>query len=207
MSAFHEVQFPPSISVGSTGGPEWRTEIAAMDNGFEERNSPWSQARRRYDASLGIRNLAEIVTVVEFFNARRGRLYGFRWKDWLDFKSCLATEAPSALDQTLGLGDGTRREFQLVKRALSGGALYRREIRKPVSGTVLVAVDGVAAPFALDPATGIVTLAAAPSAGAQVTAGFEFDVPVRFDTDSLMAQADMAHLASIPSIPILEIRL
>ncbi len=206
--SFHEVQFPPSISVGSTGGPEWRTEIATLDSGHERRNGPWSEARRRYDAALGIRKIEEIVKVVEFFNARRGRLYGFRWKDWLDYKSCLATEAPSPLDQTLGVGDGTRREFQLVKRALSGGAHYDREIRKPVTDSVLIAVGGTATTaFTVDPTTGIVILAAAPPAGAQVTAGFEFDVPVRFDTDSLMAQADMAHLASIPSIPIVEIRL
>ena len=141
---FHDVRFPAALSVGSSGGPERRTEIVTLSNGFEERNSPWAHSRRRYDAGLGVRSLDDLAEVVAFFEARHGQLYGFRWKDWADHKSCAPSAAPSALDQRIGTGDGTTTVFALGKRYASGPQTYRRPISKPVVGTVRVAVGGVA---------------------------------------------------------------
>ena len=206
--AFHEVRFPDDISRGARGGPERRTRIVELASGDEERNSPWADSRRRYDAAYGIRRADDLAAVVAFFEARHGRLYGFRWKDWSDYKSCLPSASPSATDQIIGEGDGSITQFQLVKVYASGAQSYSRRIVKPVAGTVLLALDGIAqgSGWSVDPSTGVVSFAAAPGNGVIVTAGFEFDVPVRFDTDRLDVTLDIERMGSIASIPLVEIR-
>lgn len=208
---FHEARFPAALSAGSSGGPERRTEIVTLSNGFEERNSPWAQSRRRYDAGLGVRSLDDLAEVIAFFEARHGQLHAFRWKDWTDFKSCRPSAQPAATDQVLGTGDDAATLFDLRKAYVSGGQTYWRPIAKPVAGTVTVAVDGVAlaagAGFGVDLAAGQVQLSAAPTTGAVVTAGFEFDVPVRFDTDRIVTSLSGFAAGEIPSIPVVEVRL
>lgn len=205
--SFHEVRFPVALSFGSTGGPERRTEVVTLASGHEERNATWAHSRRRYDAGLGLRRLDDVHAVMAFFEARMGRLHGFRWKDWADHRSCAPSAEPSATDCRIGTGDGATRAFQLVKTYASGPAAYVRPIRKPVEGSVRVAVDGAEAAFALDPASGLVTLAAAPAAGAVVTAGFQFDVPVRFDADRIAVNLAAFEAGEIPSIPVIEVRV
>ncbi|MCA3561490.1 MAG: DUF2460 domain-containing protein [Aestuariivirga sp.] len=205
--SFDDVRFPTSISRGSSGGPERRTEIVVTGSGAEERNSRWAQSRRRYNAGFGVKSLDDIHLVVAFFEERRGRLHGFRWKDHLDFKSGAPAAAVTPLDQAIGTGDGATRSFQLVKRYGSGLRDYLRTITKPVGGSVRIAVGGQAVTgFTLDALTGLVTLATAPAAGAPVTAGFCFDVPVRFDTDELRINLAQFAGGDIPDIPIVEIR-
>jgi uncharacterized protein (TIGR02217 family) len=206
--AFHEVRFPDDISRGARGGPERRTQIVELASGDEERNASWADSRRRYDAAYGVRRADDLARVVAFFEARNGRLHGFRWKDWGDFKSCLPSQTPTALDQPLGTGDGATTAFQLVKRYVSGSQTWVRTITKPVAGTVRVALDGVeqAAGWAVDTTTGLLSFDAAPAAGVAVTAGFAFDVPVRFDTDRLDVTLDIDRLGSITSIPLVEVR-
>ena len=207
--AFDDVRFPDNISRGARGGPERRTRIVELASGREERNSPWAGSRRRYDASYGIRRADDLAAVVAFFEARSGRLRGFRWKDWSDYKSCLPSAMPAATDQLIGQGNGTMTTFQLSKTYASGLQSYMRVITKPVAGTVLVAVGGatLSSGWSIDTTTGIVTFTAAPATGASVTAGFEFDVPVRFDSDLLDVTLDIERLGSITSIPLVEIRL
>jgi uncharacterized protein (TIGR02217 family) len=208
---FHEVRFPTSLSLGASGGPERRTEIVTLNSGFEERNSPWAHSRRHYDAGLGMRSLDDLADVIAFFEARHGQLYGFRWKDWADFKSCRPSETPGMLDQVIGTGDGLRKEFELCKTYVSAGHSYRRPIRKPVSGTVLVAVGGAAlqeeTALEVDHATGTIRLASAPAVGSVISAGFEFDVPVRFDTDRIVTNVASFAAGEIPSAPVIEVRI
>jgi uncharacterized protein (TIGR02217 family) len=205
--SFDDVRFPPAISRGSSGGPERRTEIVVTGSGAEERNSRWAHSRRRYDAGVGIRSLDDIHRVIAFFEERRGRLIGFRWKDHADWKSCAPGAQVSALDQALGTGDGTRRSFALVKRYGAGLRDYVRAITKPVAGSVRIAVAGAPVTgFSVDTTTGLVTLAQPPAAGVRVTAGFEFDVPVRFDTDELRINLAQFAAGEIPEIPLVEIR-
>lgn len=212
MAAFHEVLFPTAISRGSQGGPERRTDIVVLGSGAEERNARWAHSRRRYNAGWGIKTLDELHAVVAFFEERRGRLHGFRWRDHMDFRSCPPERTPTVLDQQLGVGDGVRAAFQLVKTYGGAHLPWQREIAKPVGGSIVVAVDGVAmaagSEFVVDPSTGVVTFLAGhvPGAGTVVTAGFEFDVPVRFDTDMLDVSVQGVRHGSIPSIPIVEIR-
>ena len=365
---FHDLRFPEAISRGARGGPERRTQIVELASGAEERNASWANSRRRYDVAYGIRRADDLAAVVAFFEARNGRLHGFRFKDWADFKSCLPSQTPAAFDQPLGSGNGTATQFQLVKLYLSGAQSWTRVITTPVAGTVQVgesvpeqaellanptdprtgwsntgALGGaspetwgpyvsayalgssgaglrqnpagamvagkvyraqcwmkqgsspaarlniraqpgnldswISGPFAapvvgatnagaisavtaedlglgfwrwsfdltlgagyttallgvgnmtvgqsvvilgaslrepaqtrpatgwaVDPATGLVTFATPPLAGSWLTAGFEFDVPVRFDSDELPVTLDLERLGSITSIPLIEIR-
>ncbi|MEO0831534.1 MAG: DUF2460 domain-containing protein [Pseudomonadota bacterium] len=209
--SFHEVRFPASLSFGSTGGPERRTEVVTLANGFEERNTPWTHSRRRYDAGMGVRSIDDIGTLLSFFEARRGQLYGFRWKDWADFKSGRNSAPVQPDDEVIGTGDGVEDTFQLVKTYTSGGHGYQRPISKPVDGSVRIALDGVeqaeGVDFALDLVTGTVTLVDVPAAGVVVTAGFEFDVPVRFDTDRIHTSVSNFQAGEVPSVPVVEVRI
>jgi len=188
--AFHEVRFPDNISRGARGGPERRTQIVELASGDEERNASWANSRRRYDV------------------ARNGRLHGFRFKDWGDHKSGLPSQVSAPTDQSIGTGDGATTAFQLVKRYASGALSWTRIITRPVAGSVKVALDGVEqiSGWSVDTTTGVVSFGAAPGASVAVTAGFEFDVPVRFDSDTLDVTFDLERLGSITSIPLVEIR-
>ena len=209
--ALHEVRYPVGLSIGSSGGPERRTEIVTLVNGFEERNSPWAHSRRRYDAGAGMRSLDDFAALIAFFEARRGQLHGFRWKDWADYKTCLPSQSVSALDQEIGVGDGITTVFQLRKTYASGGSTYTRDLVKPVAGSVKVAVAGVVqtlpAEFTVEAARGIVALNLPPALGAVVTAGCEFDVPVRFDTDRISASIASFQAGEVPAVPVIEVRL
>ena len=206
--AFHEVRFPDDISRGARGGPERRTQIVDLASGDEERNASWANSRRRYDVAYGIRRADDLAAVVAFFEARNGRLHGFRFKDWGDYKSGLPSQAPGPTDQAIGTGDGATTAFQLVKRYASGSQIWTRTISKPVEGSVRIALDGAEqlGGWSVDTTTGVVTFDSAPAAGVAITAGFAFDVPVRFDTDTLDVTLDLERLGSITSIPLLEIR-
>ncbi|MCX5493083.1 DUF2460 domain-containing protein [Kaistia dalseonensis] len=210
--SFHEIRFPTAIAFGSSGGPERKTEIVALGSGAEVRNARWAQSRRRYEAGYGVRSLADIHAVIAFFEERRGRLFGFRWRDRTDDASGPPGAEPTPLDQPIGIGDGATAAFQLAKTYGGAHAPYVRAIAKPVAGSVRVAVDGVeqveGAAFAIDPTTGRVTFLPGhePAAGLAVTAGFRFDVPVRFDTDQLTINLAAFEAGEIPSIPIVEIR-
>lgn len=208
---FHEVQFPTALSFGSLGGPERRTDIVTLSNGFEERNTPWAHSRRRYDAGMGMRSLDELDAVLQFFEARRGQMHAFRWKDWADYKSGKPSDDVDLQDQTIGFGDGARTVFQLTKTYQSGIGSYTRRIQKPVAGTVKISIAGdpqqEAVHFNVDLDTGEITFARAPDDGREITAGFEFDVPVRFDTDRIHTSVASFQAGEVPSIPVVEVRL
>jgi uncharacterized protein (TIGR02217 family) len=207
--AFDDVRFPTAISRGATGGPERRTEVVTTASGREERNSRWAHARRRYNVGFGVKNLADLHAVIDFFEARRGRLHAFRFRDHADFKSCPPGAVPLPTDQQIGVGDGSTANFQLVKTYGAPSRPYERIIYAPVAGSVRVAVNSVeTTAFTLDAATGIITFNAGniPAAGSVVAAGYEFDVPVRFDTDAITVNLSHFEAGEIPEIPLLEIR-
>jgi uncharacterized protein (TIGR02217 family) len=211
MTPFHEIRFPVETGIRARGGPERRTDIVTLGSGREERNARWAHARRRYDAGFGVRSLAALSAVIAFFEERRGRLTGFRFKDRTDFRSSASGGPTSALDQPIGTGTGSLAAFALAKTYGATFAPYVRPIAKPVAGTIKVAVaaveKAVGTDFTVDAATGIVTFLPGkmPAAGAAVTAGFEFDVPVRFDTDRLEIDLASFEAGAVPSIPLIEI--
>lgn len=207
MTAFHEVTFPLDIALGASGGPERRTDVVLLGSGREERNARWAHSRRRYEAGYGVKTLAALQAVVAFFEERRGRLHGFRFRDRLDHSSAVPGAAVTPFDQPIGLGDGETVTFALAKTYGVGPSAYRRPVAKPVAGSVRMALAGVeTGAFTVDAATGLVTFAAPPGEGVAITAGFLFDVPVRFDTDRLEVNLTSFAAGDIPSIPLIEIR-
>lgn len=208
---FHEVRFPANLSFGSVGGPERRTDVVTLANGFEERNTPWAHSRRRYDAGVSMRSLDDVEDLIAFFEARRGQMYGFRWKDWSDYKSGRATGDIHFTDQEFAIGDETQASYQLAKVYRSGDQTYTRPITKPVFGSVRIGIagdeqqDGIH--YEVDNATGIITFSHPPNEGMVITAGYEFDVPVRFDTDNIMTNVASFHAGDVPSVPVVEVRV
>lgn len=210
MSDFHEVRFPLDVSLHGRGGPERRTEIVTLGSNRECRNARWAHSRRRYEAGYGVKTLAQLSEVIDFFEERRGRLHGFRWRDRADFASCRPGATPSATDQTIGKGDGARVTFPLIKTYGGAFSPYVRNIAKPVAGSVRVAVNGIeqkATQFSVDTTTGDITLGVAPGMNMPVTAGYFFDTPVRFDTDYLEIDLQAFEAGDIPKIPVIEIMI
>lgn len=198
--AFVETRFPADIAYGSSGGPEYSTDVVITQSGYEQRNSNWSQARARYNVAHGVKTQAQLDALIAFFRARKGKADGFRFKDWSDYQ---------AITQNIGTGDGTTTQFQLKKNYTSGGITEERIISKPVSGTVSMYLGGVlqVSGYTLNTATGVVLFSSAPASGVAISADFEFDVPVRFDTDRLSASLDAYGVQSWSDIPLIEIRV
>ncbi|MBX9460916.1 MAG: DUF2460 domain-containing protein [Brevundimonas sp.] len=208
--AFHEVRLPARLAFGSTGGVERRTEVVTLGSGFERRSTPWAQGRRRYLIGANLRSLDDMAALTAFFEARRGRLYGFRFRDFADFKSCVPSGVVTANDQNLGVGDGVRTEFPISKRYGEGADASERRIHKPVQGTVTVGLDGVElhpTAYETDPTAGVVIFHDPPAAGTVVTAGYEFDVPVRFDADRIDVTLETFAAGRLAAVPLVEVRV
>ena len=207
--AFHEQRFPLRLSLTTSGGPGRQTDIVSLSNGREARNRRWRFSRRRYDVGTAIRSVADLYTVLEFFEARGGQLHGFRFRDPVDCSSARPGEGVTSLDQWIGTGDGETATFQLVKAYGDGAAIERRPVAKPVAGSVRIALDGVEQTegFTCDVTTGIVVFAGGyvPKAGTEIRAGFDYDVPVRFDTDRIEIDLEAFRAGRIPAIPLIEV--
>jgi uncharacterized protein (TIGR02217 family) len=211
ISSFHDVIFPLSVSFGATGGPERRIEVVELTSGKEQRNARQAHSRRHYDAGTGVRSMDELKEVIRFFEARRGKLTAFRFRDPFDFASRDDGQAVTPTDQVIGAGDGSRLRYKLVKTYGSGADAYKRPIRKPAGGTLRVAVAGVektlVTHFSFDDATSeiVFTAGSVPANGAAVTAGYEFHVPVRFDLDRLTVSLTAFKAGQVPTIPLVEV--
>ena len=203
MTGFHEVQFPMRLAIGAIGGPERRTEIVTLASGKEVRNAKWSRSRRRWEIGSAITDLADLQDFLSFFEARQGRLYGFRFRDPLDYSSARPGLPPAATDQILGQGDGARTVFQLVKDY--GG--QSRDNVKPVAGSVAVALNAsaVSSGWTLDPELGTIDFDVPPADGVTVTAGFEFDCPVRFESDYVSAVIEAFGAGRVVSVSLVEL--
>ena len=206
MEAFDDVRFPLAIGRGASVAPSFSTAVVATASGAEQRNADWSDARMRYDAGPGVRSEAELGELLAFFRARRGAAKAFRFSDPYDASSNGMTGEPGAGDQRIGTGDGARTRFALVKRYGDGTEAQVRVITRPVAGSVRVAVGGVARASGWRMDGGAVEFDAPPPAGAAVTAGFRFDVPVRFAEDRLEVNAAAFAAGEAVSVPLVEVR-
>ena len=198
MQAFDDVDFPLALGAQASVAPAFSTAIVTTAAGVEQRNADWADARLRFDAGPGVRSEDDIATLIAFFRARRGAARAFRFRDPFD---------SGAADESLGIGDGTTTGFPLVKRYGDGAAAQVRRITRPVAGSVRVSVGGVAVTDGwslLD--GGIVSFVTAPAAGAEVTAGYLFDVPVRFEQDNLEVSRSTFLAGEAPSVPLIEVR-
>ncbi len=193
MTNFLEIRLPEEISLGAIGGPEYSTDIIMASSGYEQRNINWAQARAKYNLAPAINTSEQLQELISFFRICKGKAFGFRFKDYSDYR---------ADSQLIGVGDGITREFQLIKTYYSPAKAERRIISKPVEGSVEISQE-----YVCDYRTGLVTFKNPPEIGEQVIASFEFDIPVRFDTDQLFASLEVYGSNSWKEIPIIEIRV
>lgn len=200
VQAFDDVLFPLALGREAEVSPEFSTAIVTSGGGHEARNASWAEARTRYDVGPGVRSEADIATLLSFFRARMGPARGFRLRDPFDFSSGVVT--PGAADQVLGVGDGVTVRFALVK---AYGDM-RRRITRPVAGSVRVAVGGVETSAFSVVAGGFVELDAAPAVGVAVSAGFLFDVAVRFAEDRLSVNRATFLAGAATAVPLVEVR-
>jgi uncharacterized protein (TIGR02217 family) len=201
MNGFHEVRFPEKISYGAQGGPKYAVEITKTKAGYEQRNLNIPEGLCQYDVAHGVKKRQQYNELLAFFRARKGKLYGFRYKDWLDYK---------AFDQTIGIGDGSTTTFQLIKTYADDVGTDIRTINKPVPNTVIVYVNGIlysTDDWSCDYTTGLITFTTAPIKAAAITADFEFDVPVRFDIDQMAASYDDFQAINWKNISLVEVLL
>jgi uncharacterized protein (TIGR02217 family) len=190
---FRDIPFPPFVARGATGGPSFSTSVVTLASGAEQRNILWANSRGKWNISTGIRTREQMLDVIAFFHVVKGRAYSFRFKDWNDY---------GATDQSMV--EVTSTVWQLVKRYNIGGFEHVRTITKPVVGTVVVKVGAsVVTPAGIDYQTGKVTFSSAP--GSAPTASFEFDVPVRFETDHLPVQANAWDQQVVSQIDLTEV--
>jgi uncharacterized protein (TIGR02217 family) len=208
MSGFHDISFPLRLARGAVGGPERRTDVIDLADGREARNTAYYGSRRRWEVGSAVRSLDDLSEIIAFFEARRGRLFGFRFRDPADHKSSKPSQTPTPEDQLIGTGDGQERTFQLSKTYSDHAGSFTRVITRPVEGSVRVSISGQESPsdsFIVDTQTGLITLATAPPDGAIVRAGFVFDTPARFDTDRLDVSIDAFEAGRIVSIGLVEV--
>ncbi|NSM56570.1 TIGR02217 family protein [Wolbachia endosymbiont of Atemnus politus] len=196
--SFTEIRFPENISYSSTGGPEYSTDAVTIHNGCEQRKINWSHARARYNIAYGIRSNEQLQELITFFHTRKGKAIGFRFKDWLDF---------TTTNQEIGIGDDKKTTFQLIKTYISGKDKHMRIIKKPVHGTVKIYLNNKKdSEYSVNYSNGEIIFMKPPAKGAIITASFEFDVPVRFDTDHLNASIDNYGSNSWNNIPLVEVK-
>lgn len=198
---FHDVRLNVNYERGARGGPQFKTTVTTLASGHEQRNGDWQRARGQWNIGYGVQTKADYAEILDFFLARQGRLYGFRFKDWVDFE---------ATEEIIGTGNASDTEFQLKKTYGAGAYTYVRPITKPVNGTLTVYLDDVlvdSADYSVDYSTGVITFDTAPGNAVVVTATFEFDVPVRFTEDDLEIALQYVEAGAVPSIEIIELRI
>ncbi len=194
---FDDVRLPEEVERGATGGPTFQTSITVLATGREQRNVDWATSRLRWDVAYGIQTKTDFSDVLAFFYARQGRARAFRFKDWSDFQQTTS--------QTIGVGNGVQVDFPLVKSYVSL-VTYSRRITRPVVGTIAVTLNGTpTGAWTLQP-LGIIRMNVAAAAAVVVAATFEFDAPVRFDTDEFRVNLETFNAGAIDTLPIVEIR-
>ena len=200
MVSFHEVRFPADISFKATGGPEFKTDIVTLGSGHEKHNIIWSYPRARYELNFKDISKAQSNKVLAFFMARKARAYGFRFKDWNDFE---------AKNQILGVGDGTKTQFEMVKDYQDEIQNFSRRIFKPVEGNVDCFVDNISVTdgLSVDFTAGTINFSTPPAIGVVISADFQFDVPVRFNSDFLGSGTESYDDTSMKKIQLIEIKV
>lgn len=207
MTFLETPRFPTDIANGSNGGGVRRVDVVTLASGFEHRNAVWSDSLKYFDVAYGIKSLNDVYAIQEFWEAVGGNLHEFRFKNHADYRSSSPQTTITNQDQVLGTGDGVTTAFQLVKKYVKGALSYTKDIKKPVSGTVICSLNGSStSSFTVDTTTGIVTFGSPPANGVIVRAGFQFDLPCRFDVSQLVIDLNFEN-GNISSLPIKEIKI
>ncbi|MGB7407197.1 MAG: DUF2460 domain-containing protein [Pontixanthobacter sp.] len=210
MQEFDDILYPLAFGRDAAVSPEFSTSVTVTASGHERRNSLWSDARLRFDVGPGVRAENELGTLIAFFRARRGSARGFRIADPFDYSSNGMTGHPTADDQLLGIGDGERATFRLIKRYGETGRddddAQTRPITRPRLDTLRISIGGTITDGWTYADRGMIALAEPPPNGVEVRAGYLFDVPVRFAEDRLDVTGINFQAGEAPSVPLIEIR-
>jgi uncharacterized protein (TIGR02217 family) len=206
MRAFDEINFPIEIGARAEVSASFSTQVITTLSGHERRNADWADAQLSFDVAPGIRSETELQTLIAFFRARMGPAIGFRFTDPLDHSSNGTAAPPTMNDQILGTGNGVSTVFPLVKHYGVAPGNQTRRITRPVAGSVVVAINGVATSAWQLAAKGVVQFDIAPPAGAIISAGYLFDVPVRFADDRLDVGRATFAAGDIASVILVEIK-
>jgi len=210
MSFIETPRFPDDISYGSRGGPVFKTAVSQFDSGHEQRAIQWAYPLHEYDVSYGIRTDQSVYTLLDFFMSMYGAAHGFRYKDWADYKSCTPASTTTPFNCSIGTGDASTTVFQIKKTYTNGSLNMDRPIKKPVSATVSVAVNGfektVTTDYTVSYASGTITFVSAPNNGEAITAGFQFDVPCRFESDIFTNSIEAYNMNNVDA-RVIEIRV
>lgn len=195
---FDDQRLPVDVEVGAHGGPKFQTTVTMLGNGSEQRNSDWSEQRCEFDVGYGISSFDDLAAVKAHFYARRGRWRSFPFKDWTDY---------TIEDEVIGTGTGAVSDFQITKTYEPSGFPYVRDITRPVSGTLLVYINGVLKTLSTHYTVGLglIHFLSAPAAAAVITATCEFDIPMRYDTDKFDQVLEAFNAGSVPSLPLVEV--
>lgn len=198
--------FPECISFGSAGGPEYNTSVIVLGSGHEKRNQNWELPRHVFDVAFGVKRQSDLEDLIDFFHAVKGSANGFRFKNFLDSNSNHTDDTPAFTDQTIGTGDASQTQFQIIKTFTQGAQSQSINILKPRAG-VTIGFNGVQqlSGFTVDTTTGIVTFSSAPGGGVTITAGYTYDLPCRFESDRLSVSIS-SYLAGEASVRVIEIR-
>ncbi len=206
MQAFDDVSFPLAIGRRASVQPNFSTTVVTTSSGYEQRNTDWAQGRLHFDAGPGIRAEADLEALIAFFRARRGAARGFRFRDPFDFSSNAMTATPTAIDQRIGTGDGIATRFALVKTYGDPTDGEMRVITRPVGVSIVVATGGTPTTAWVLDAANVINFTTPPAIGTAITAGFLFDVPVRFAEDKLTVNVNNFRAGDVPSVPLIEVR-
>jgi len=210
--SFHDALFPTDYEFQAVGGPGFNTIIIENESGVEQRIQRFNSAIRKYRIRYKGKNINDVYALQEFFLARSGSEFSWKFKDWSDYTSAANGRDAHAFDDVqIGVGDGTEKDFQLVKKYTNSLTTRTRNITKPVLNQVKIGLAGVeqGSGWTVNTTTGKVTFSTAPSSLQAVTAGFEFYVHARFgkNTDGILeVSLDQHNRFSIPTIEIEEVK-
>ena len=203
--SFHNVRLPEDVERNAVGGRSFRTDVKTLFSGRERRNVEWARARGDWDIGYGIQYLTELETVRDFFYARKGKAYGFRFKDWSDYT---IGDNITDTEQNVGVGDGIIASFDVFKRYTDAGGTYDHPATRLVSGTIRYFESGteVFSNWSVDINTGVITRSPVLPDTIIVGVIVEYDMPVRFLTDKLDINLKVFNVGSIPAIPVQELK-
>lgn len=201
---FTETRLDLGYDFNTVGGPQFNTTVIVLGSGHEQRNSNWAEARGRWQIGDRIYDRAELNYLLNFFRAVRGAAVGFRFKDWSDFQGT---------NELIGVGNGVANQFQMRKTYTIGNQSATRTINKPVSGKTAIDVAGVPqiGGWSVDTTSGVVTFTNPPVGN--VTASFDFDVPVRFEQDKFDHRFDAANASDgdalfyVSTLSVIEVKI
>lgn len=200
MTNFHEIRFPADISYKAESKKTFLTNIAELVGGFEQRNISQTTPRTSYVIKFNSITSGQAEKIRDFFIARKGRAYGFRFKDWQDFQ---------AKNQNIGVGDGVTKDFQIIKTYADEIENYDRTITKPVENSVSIYLDDAlqTSGFTINYTNGIISFSTAPANGKTISISFDFDVPVRFAKDEFEFSLESFSKGSLSEIELVEVRI